>query len=108
MKKILTTVLLSAFVMLMVNCSPKVGEAVTKGPVPTIAEIKLAYSPDELEQGQMIWQRSCDKCHKLYGADSRTPEKWNSILRKMIPMAKLNMHDARLVRAYLIANAQEM
>ena len=106
MKKILTTLALSAFVMLMVNCSPKVGNVVTGGPVPTKAEIKIAYSPDELEQGQMIWQRSCDKCHKLYGADSRTPEKWNSILRKMIPKAKLNLHDAKLVHAYLIANAQ--
>lgn len=108
MKKILTTVILGSFVLLMVNCSPKVGEKVTKGPVPSISDIKMAYSSDQLDQGKMIWQSHCNKCHKLYAPDSRPADKWNSILTRMITKAKLNVSEGKLVRAYLIANSQPM
>jgi len=106
MKKLLVTLTLSTLVIIMVNCSPKVGKAVTAGPVPTSAEVQAQYSTTQLDQGKMIWQTHCNKCHKLFEPGSRTPEKWNSVLRIMIPRAKLNMADAQLVRAYLIANAK--
>jgi len=107
MKKAVTTLILSSFVLFMVNCSPKVGVEVTKGPVPTAEQIRSEFSASQLEQGKMIWQSNCNKCHKLFEPGSRTPEKWNSILMRMIPKAKLNLNDAKLVRAYLIANSQE-
>lgn len=108
MKKILTTVLLSSFVLFMVNCSPKIGAKVTAGPVPSISDITAAYSPDQLEQGKMIWQSHCNKCHKLYEPGSRPANKWNSVLTRMITKSKLNLEEGKLVRAYLIANSQPM
>jgi hypothetical protein len=107
MKKIIATLTLSAFVVIMVNCSPKVGKAVTAGPVPSSADVKAQYSTTQLDQGKMIWQDHCNKCHKLFEPGSRSPEKWNSVLKIMIPRARLNMADAQLVRAYLIANAAQ-
>lgn len=105
MKKIIVTSALGAFVIFMANCSPKVAESVTAGPVPTSAEVKAQYSATQLDQGKMVWQNNCNKCHKLFAPESRDPEHWNKILKRMIPRAKLNASDAQLVRAYLIANA---
>lgn len=105
MKKLIVTAVLGTFVIGMINCSPKVAESVTAGPVPTSAEVKAQYSADQLDHGKTIWQSNCNKCHKLFEPESRDPEHWNKILKRMIPRAKLSASDAQLVRAYLIANA---
>lgn len=90
----------------MVNCSPKVAKKVTGEPIPTAAEIAAMYSEDQLEIGKNILHDDCAKCHKVFDPNSRTPEQWNAILRRMIPKARLNEADARLVRAYLIKHAK--
>ena len=106
MKKLLSIVLLSSFILLMTQCASKTSKAITAGPVPTSEQIKKEYTAVQLEQGKTIWQNSCNKCHKLFDPGSRTPDKWNNVLKRMIPRAKLNMEDGKLVRAYLIANAK--
>lgn len=105
MKKLIVTTVLGAFVIVMANCSPKVAQQVTAGPVPTAAQMQTQFTADQLDQGKMIWQNNCNKCHKLFAPESRTPEGWNNILKKMITKARLNTEDATLVRAYLIANS---
>jgi len=105
MKKIVVTALIGSFVIFMVNCSPKVANTVTAGPVPTSDQVKSQYSAAQLDQGKTIWQNSCNKCHKLFEPGSHDPEQWNNILKRMIRNAKLDLSDAQLVRAYLIANA---
>ena len=106
MKKILSILMLSVFVLLMTQCATKASKAITAGPVPTPEQIKADYTTAQLDKGKTIWESSCNKCHKLFEPDSRTPEKWNNVLKRMIPRAKLNMEDGKLVRAYLIANAK--
>lgn len=105
MKKLIVTGVLGAFIFVMANCSPKVAQQVTAGPVPTAAQMQTQFTADQLDQGKMIWQSHCNKCHKLFAPASRTPESWNHILSKMITKARLNKDDATLVRAYLIANS---
>lgn len=105
MKKLIAIGVLSAFVFVMANCSPKVAKQVTTGPVPTAIDIKNNFSAEQLDQGKMIWQNSCNRCHKLFAPESRTPESWNNVLKVMITKANLNKEDATLVRAYLIANS---
>jgi len=106
MKKIFSILILSSFVLLMTQCATKTSKAITAGPVPGPEQIMKEYTAAQLEQGKTIWQSSCNKCHKLFDPGSRTPEKWNNVLKRMIPRAKLNMDDGKLVRAYLIANAK--
>lgn len=107
MKKTTTILTLGIIVLFMIHCSPKIGQEVTKGPIPSAEQIKADFTVAQLDQGKMIWQSSCIKCHKLHEPESRTPEQWNRVLKRMIPKAKLNLNDAQLVRAHLIMHARE-
>jgi len=107
MKKILFILAIGGSMLIMANCTPKVASSVAdKEPVPTKAQVLASFSEDQLARGKAIFIDHCAKCHKLFPEDSRTPVQWNSILKKMIPKAKLNYDDGKLVRAYLIAHSK--
>ncbi len=107
MKKVLSVLAIGGAMLIMANCTPKVASTVAdKEPVPTKAQILASFSEDQLAQGKALYIDHCAKCHKLHAGDSRTPVQWNSILKKMIPKAKLNYEDGKLVRAYLVANSK--
>jgi len=106
MKKIGSIVALGVFVVFMANCSPKSAKTIATEPVPTAEQMKAKYSEEQLAQGKTIWQNSCNRCHKLFEASSRTHEKWDRVLKRMIPKAKLTAEDGALVRAYLIAHSK--
>ena len=106
MKKLFAVILYGAFVTLMVNCTPKASKAISELPVETKEQITAQYSPQQLESGKTIFTGNCAKCHKLKEPESRTPEQWNKVLKRMIPKAKLSDDDGKLVRAYLIANSK--
>lgn len=107
MKKILSILTIGGTLLIMANCTPKVASNVAeKDPVPTKAQVLASFSEDQLNKGKTLYIDRCAKCHKLFPEDSRTPVQWNSILKKMIPKAKLNYDDGKLVRAYLIAHSK--
>lgn len=106
MKKLFAVMLYGAFVSLMVNCSPKASKAISELPVENKEQIVAKYSPQQLETGKTIFAGNCAKCHKLKEPESRTPEQWNKVLKRMIPKAKLSDDDGKLVRAYLIAHSK--
>lgn len=107
MKKILSILTIGGTLLIMANCTPKVASNVAeKEPVPTKAQVLASFSEDQLNKGKTLYIDRCAKCHKLFPEDSRTPVQWNSILKKMIPKAKLNYDDGKLVRAYLIAHSK--
>lgn len=87
-------------------CTSKKATTSTKSPADVVAEVKKNYTADQMEEGKTLWQSSCQKCHKLYEADSRTVAKWESVLPRMSKRAKLSDDNAGKVRAYLIANAK--
>ncbi|HTN44702.1 MAG TPA: hypothetical protein VL098_00020 [Flavipsychrobacter sp.] len=64
------------------------------------------YSAAELEEGKMLWEKSCDRCHKLYLPESRSQEKWDKILPRMVKRSKLNEDEAGKVRGYIMSKAQ--
>ncbi len=106
MKKIFGVIAIGTFVFSMVNCSPKPAKSIAAEPVPTPEQMKANYTEEQLAQGKTIWQNNCNRCHKLFEPNSRGHEKWDRVLKRMIPKAKLSPEDGALVRAYLIANAQ--
>src|SRR5690606_1572056 len=72
----------------------------------TLGEIKRNYTPAQMEEGKVIWQDKCDKCHKLYDPASHTVVKWEMILPRMSQKAKLTEEEAGKVRAFILTNAK--
>jgi len=108
MKSILKTSGIVIFTLFLVNCATKaVGTTVAdKEPVPTKEYVLANFSEGQLNTAKSLYENNCAKCHKLKDPDSRNPEEWNKILKRMIPKAKLSYEDSRLVRAYLVANSK--
>lgn len=106
MKKLVTTLALGTFILAMVNCSPKASKSVSTEPAPTAEQMKANFSEEQMAQGKTIWESNCNRCHKLFAPESRDNEKWDRVLKRMIPKAKLSPEDGALVRAYLIAHSK--
>jgi len=107
MKTILQTfgfVLASLFA---VTCATQAAKTVAHmEAAPTKEFVKANFSEDQLAQGQTLFENNCAKCHDLKDPNSRDPEKWNNVLKRMLPKTPLNYEEGRLVRAYLVANSE--
>lgn|SRR5690554_1781178 len=107
MKSLLKTFGLSLIVLFVVSCAARVVNTVAHlEPVPTKEFVKANFSSEQLLQGETLYLENCAKCHKLFEAESRTPEKWNNVLKRMLPKTPLNYEEGSLVRAYLVANSE--
>lgn len=107
MLKILETFGFVLVVLLIIGCATKAANSIAHtDPVPTKAEVLASFSESELAQGETLFANSCDKCHKLFEPESRDPEKWNSVLKRMFPRTELTHEESRLVRGYIIANSK--
>lgn len=104
-----SSILLSIFaILLMASCFPKASQAIRSLPVESKEQILTQYNQDQLAQGHTIFENNCANCHKLKEPETRTAVQWNSIIKRMIPRAKLSDEDGKLVRAYVIANAKNL
>ena len=72
----------------------------------TEAAVERKYTAAELEEGKMIWEKHCDRCHKLYLPENYTKDKWERILPRMFKRSKLEGDDAGKVRGYLLSLAK--
>jgi cytochrome c5 len=104
MKKIFLVILAFSIMVTLVHCTPKAAR--TTESIPTPEQIAAQFTIAQLDEGKMLMQSSCNKCHKLFDPITRTPEKWDRVLRRMIPRAKLSEEEGTLVRAYILANAK--
>lgn len=98
-------VTISAMMLFAAACSSSKKTARTSSGTKTEVAVKH-YSAAELEEGKMIWEKSCDRCHKLYLPESRSQEKWDKILPRMVKRSKLNEDEAGKVRGYIMSKAQ--
>lgn len=111
MNRLLTLFVISGISFLLVECSTgkKTTSATPTIPStdnPVVGEIKRNFTPAQMEEGKTIWEGKCARCHKLYSPGSYTVHKWESILVRMNPKAKLNQDEAGKVRAYILTNAK--
>lgn len=90
------SLLLAAMTIVFAYCTPK---------KTTSSEAAKTYTQADLDNGMMIWQTNCKKCHELYPPENYNQQRWNGILDHMIPKAKLNKDDGDLVRAYIMQHA---
>ncbi|SMC84224.1 hypothetical protein [Moheibacter sediminis] len=107
MSEILKTFGFILVVLFIVSCATKVANTIAHtDPVPSKSEVLDAFSSEQLAQGQAYFEESCTRCHKLFEPSSRDAEKWNNVLKRMLPKTELTQEESRLVRAYLIANSK--
>lgn len=71
---------------------------------PTAAD---AAHADMATAGKTIYTTRCAKCHAAKDVTAYTSERWDGILKSMIPKAHLNDDEAKQVTAYVKANAKQ-
>lgn len=108
MKSIFKTFGIVLVTLFLVNCATKaIGMTVAdKEPVPTKEYVMANFSEEQLNTAKLLYENNCAECHKLKEPESRNPEKWNNVLKRMLPKTKLTYEEGRLVRAYLIAYSE--
>lgn len=67
---------------------------------------KAGQKPSEEESGRMVYATKCTRCHAAKNVSSYTFGQWESILKKMVPNAKLSNDEESQVVAYIKANSK--
>ena len=89
-------------------------QACQKKGIPTIAdrtidppkpESPVANVKPDMEAGKTIFTTRCAKCHDLPDPAKFTADRWDGILRTMIPRAGINRVQEVHITAYIKANA---
>jgi len=107
MKSNLQTLGVVIFVLFLAGCATKVVNTIAHlEPVPSKTEVLANFSETQLSQGEAYFASNCAQCHKLFDPDSRDPEQWNTVLKRMIPKTQLTYDESKLVRAYLVAHSK--
>ena len=106
------TITISILVLGIIACHRKT--AVPASSVPAadttaIAETTMvdAAHAEMISQGKTVYTNRCGRCHALKTTEAFTPQRWEGILKSMIPKAKLNETEAQQVTAFVMANAKK-
>jgi mono/diheme cytochrome c family protein len=117
MRKITT---IAFFSLIVFACSRKtIATTETKTNTETVAPVKpvaethdpatpaMAATTEMLAAGKTVYINRCGRCHELNPVEKFTAQRWEGILKSMIPKAKLNDGEAAQVTAYVRANAKK-
>jgi len=113
MKKAITII---TFSLLVFACSRKTVSTSSTVPATTTSSTTTEASPEStsvsahallVEQGKGIYTTKCSKCHATKDVTAYTTTRWDGILQKMIPKAKLNDTEAQQVTAYVMEYASK-
>jgi mono/diheme cytochrome c family protein len=109
MKKTLTLVLLTLTVWACHRKSIPSDEIIlsNKNDTSSIKEPPVADAFNLAAQGKTVYTNRCARCHGLKNTENYTSQKWENILRVMIPKARLNDEEAKQVTAYVMANSKK-
>jgi cytochrome c5 len=117
MKKLIVIFSIATGAIFMANCTPKASKAIASSNTTSTTaatasamtrdEANSKFSADQLEAGKVLFAGNCAKCHAIKGPETRTAAQWDKILQRMVPKAKLNEEDGKLVKAYVIAHSKQ-
>lgn len=79
-------------------------ETETKPTAPSIPSGPM--KPSDEESGKNIYTTKCTNCHAAKAAGTYTMNQWESILKRMIPKAKLTGDEESQLVAYIRANSK--
>lgn len=105
MRRSLTILSIAAMSVFMAQCTAKKTTTTTKSPEEVVAEVKKNFTDADMEEGKVIFQSSCKKCHPIKEPETRTVEKWERVLPRMSKKANLDNEQSNKVRAYVLAHA---
>lgn len=105
-------VLLVAFTAVLFSCSDKVLVQASEPavvsppepPVPVIADVPSAPTPESISQGKELYDAKCGNCHKLFTPSDFSAEHWVPILKRMQKQAKLDDLQMKLVDDYVFSS----
>ncbi|MBL7741271.1 MAG: hypothetical protein JNK14_18755 [Chitinophagaceae bacterium] len=87
---------------------PVIAERKEFPPAPKSAEQSPPANTSELiSAGKVLYQDKCNRCHDLQGPEVYTSERWNSILKIMMPRARMNEEEKKQVTAYIMTYARK-
>lgn len=66
----------------------------------------VAQKPSDEEAGQKLYNSKCTKCHGAKNISAYTVNQWESILKSMVPKAKLSADEETAVTNYIRAHAK--
>lgn len=75
-------------------CAPKNTQVITE-------EVTEEITINPVDEGKMLFQQKCGKCHDLPTVDSYSQEQWSNILPQMGVKAKLTESEYAQVDAYV-------
>jgi cytochrome c5 len=61
----------------------------------------------DLNNGEVLYTKSCNRCHGYKNPQSRSAEKWNRIIPKMSKKAKLSNDEELLLLKFVITEGRE-
>jgi cytochrome c5 len=110
MKKIM--LLFIAGPLIIASCHKKAVPAITERkefPEPPKPGQAMADpgTPEFIAAGKILYEGKCNRCHDLRAPDVYSPERWTSILKLMIPRARISDDQGKQVTAYVMANAKK-
>lgn len=94
MKRIIFGISVAVGVSACTSQKPNTGTA-AKNPM------TVTLSTENMEQGKMLFENNCGRCHDLPNVKSFNDEKWKSIVDWMAPKSKLTAQQADLVYLYV-------
>ena len=65
-----------------------------------------SQKPSDDVSGRTVYAAKCSKCHGLKEVSAYTYNQWESILKTMVPRAKLSSDEESQVLAFIRANAK--
>jgi mono/diheme cytochrome c family protein len=100
------------YTIVIVACHKKtVPEIASRTEFPTAPKSNqsdvIENSPEAIAAGKIIFETRCNRCHELKDANGYTTDRWGTILKTMIPRARLNDEQAKQVTSYVMANAKK-
>lgn len=97
---------IAILVLIVIACNKKAMPAMSDRTVdPPKPESPVTNVKPDLAQGKIIFTNKCGKCHDLPDPAKYKAERWDGILRTMIPRAGLNRVQEVHLAAYVKENA---
>jgi hypothetical protein len=97
---------------ILFSCQRKTTPVITErtsfpqAPKPANAPLET-NSHEFIVAGKVIYTGKCSRCHDMKDPSAYAAERWPSILKSMIPKAKLNAEQANQLTAYVMANTKK-
>jgi cytochrome c5 len=73
----------------------------------TNTETSNVSNTDVTSAGKTIYVNRCGRCHGLKNTENYTQQRWENILKSMIPKARLNDDEAKQVTAYVMEHSKK-